>query len=129
MTVLYTAPTAIRVHAWGRSVAEQSRHTLRLLGSVSEPNQPRKLDVVRTSDTAAVIGHLKWQTETGTVAVTPLPGLHVRSPVRDAPFPGSRRGRDGAKQASREGAAELLALAGRGRRSCAICSRERFVKT
>ena len=78
--ILYTAPTAIRAHMkWGPEYAE--RHdlsSLRLLGSVGEPINPEAWIWYREhigGDRCPVVDTW-WQTETGMILITPLPGRH-----------------------------------------------------
>ena len=93
VTVFYTAPTAIRAFMkWGTEwPAKYDMSTLRLLGSVGEPINPEawmwyhehiggsKLPIVDTW----------WQTETGGIMITPLPGLTETKPGScTIPFPG-----------------------------------------
>jgi acetyl-CoA synthetase len=91
--VLYTAPTAIRAHMkWGAEHAE--RHDLsklRLLGSVGEPINPEAWrwyrDVIGGGRTPVV--DTWWQTETGMIMITPLPGVTTTKPgSATRPFPG-----------------------------------------
>jgi acetyl-CoA synthetase len=92
-TVFYTAPTAIRAFMkWGPSwPAKRNLSSLRLLGSVGEPINPE----------AWVWYHLHigggrcpvvdtwWQTETGSILITPLPGITKTKPgSATQPFPG-----------------------------------------
>jgi acetyl-CoA synthetase len=84
VTVLYTAPTAIRTHMkWGPEHAQ--RHdlsTLRLLGTVGEPINPEAWIWYRRyigGDRTPVVDTW-WQTETGMVLITPLPGLTTLKP-------------------------------------------------
>ena len=93
VTILYTAPTAIRAcMKWGvEHVEKHDLSKLRLLGSVGEPINPRawlwyhenvgggRCPVVDTW----------WQTETGAIMITPLPGLTTTKPgSATVPFPG-----------------------------------------
>jgi acetyl-CoA synthetase len=84
VTVLYTAPTAIRAFMkWG--VEWPGKHdlaSLRLLGTVGEPINPEAWIWYHT-----VIGHKRcpivdtwWQTETGGIMITPLPGATPAKP-------------------------------------------------
>jgi acetyl-CoA synthetase len=93
-TILYTAPTAIRTFMkWGSEYAE--RHdltTLRLLGSVGEPINPeawlwyhRHIGGGRCP-----IVDTWWQTETGAIMITPLPGISTMKPgSAGRSFPGT----------------------------------------
>ncbi len=93
VTVFYTAPTAIRAFMkWGPShPAKHDLSTLRLLGTVGEPINPeawmwyhehiggRRCPIVDTW----------WQTETGGIMITPLPGVVTTKPgSATLPFPG-----------------------------------------
>jgi acetyl-CoA synthetase len=91
--ILYTAPTAIRAHMkWGPEYAE--RHdlsSLRLLGSVGEPINPEAWVWYREhigGDRCPVVDTW-WQTETGMILITPLPGVTTTKPgSATKPFPG-----------------------------------------
>ena len=93
VTIFYTAPTAIRAFMkWGAQyVTPYDLSQLRLLGSVGEPINPeawiwyhetigkRRCPIVDTW----------WQTETGGIMITPLPGVTVTKPgSATKPFPG-----------------------------------------
>jgi acetyl-CoA synthetase len=93
VTILYTAPTAIRTFVrWGDEFPNRcDLSSLRLLGTVGEPINPEawvwywktigkgKCPVVDTW----------WQTETGAIMITPLPGVTVTKPgSATIPFPG-----------------------------------------
>jgi acetyl-CoA synthetase len=84
LTILYTAPTAIRAFMrWGDNYVNRHRlDSLRLLGSVGEPINPeawmwyhkmigkKKCPIVDTW----------WQTETGSIMISPLPGVVPTKP-------------------------------------------------
>jgi acetyl-CoA synthetase len=83
-TILYTAPTAIRAFMrWGDDYVKRNRlDSLRLLGSVGEPINPEAWMWYHT-----VVGKRRcpivdtwWQTETGSIMVTPLPGITPTKP-------------------------------------------------
>jgi acetyl-CoA synthetase len=93
VTILYTAPTSIRTFMrWGPEFPERrDLSTLRLLGTVGEPINPEawmwyhqhigggRCPVVDTW----------WQTETGMIMITPLPGMTTLKPgSATKPFPG-----------------------------------------
>ena len=93
VTILYTAPTAIRAFMkWGTEwPARHDLSSLRLLGTVGEPINPeawiwyhenigrRRCPIVDTW----------WQTETGMILITPLPGVTTTRPgSATIPFPG-----------------------------------------
>ncbi len=92
-TILYTAPTAIRAFMkWGTEYPDRcDLSSLRLLGSVGEPINPEAWIWYQE-----VIGKGKcpvvdtwWQTETGAIMVTPLPGITATKPgSATQPFPG-----------------------------------------
>jgi acetyl-CoA synthetase len=93
VTILYTAPTAIRSHMkWGPEHAQ--RHdlsSLRLLGSVGEPINPEAWVWYREhigGDRCPIVDTW-WQTETGMILITPLPGVTTTKPgSATRPFPG-----------------------------------------
>jgi acetyl-CoA synthetase len=84
VSIFYTAPTAIRaIAAQGNEhVTKRSRKSLRLLGSVGEPINPEAwrwyYEVV--GDSRCPIVDTWWQTETGGILITPLPGSHPLKP-------------------------------------------------
>jgi acetyl-CoA synthetase len=84
VTVLYTAPTAIRSHMkWGPEYAQ--RHDLssvRLLGTVGEPINPEAWVWYREhiGGNRVPVVDTWWQTETGMILITPLPGLSTLKP-------------------------------------------------
>jgi acetyl-CoA synthetase len=93
VSVFYTAPTAIRTFIkWGDSWPKKHKLTsLRLLGTVGEPINPEAWMWYR-----GTIGHNNcpivdtwWQTETGMIMITPLPGAIATTPgTATRPFPG-----------------------------------------
>jgi acetyl-CoA synthetase len=84
VTILYTAPTAIRAIAreGEAPVKSRSRKSLRLLGTVGEPINPEVwlwyYNVV--GDGRCPIVDTWWQTETGGILITPLPGAIAQKP-------------------------------------------------
>ncbi len=90
VTIFYTAPTAIRAcMKWG--VAEPQKHdlsSLRLLGSVGEPINPEAWMWYHEfiGGGRCPIVDTWWQTETGGIMISPLPGLTVTKPG-SATFP------------------------------------------
>ncbi len=82
--IFYTAPTALRAiaQAGDEPVKRYSRKSLRVLGSVGEPINPEIWrwyhDVVGDSRCAVV--DTWWQTETGGILITPLPGVTPAKP-------------------------------------------------
>ena len=126
VTTLYTAPTAIRTFMkWGTQYSDaHDLSSLRLLGSVGEPINPEawvwywknigggRCPVVDTW----------WQTETGAIMISPLPGATVAKPGSATfPLPGHRRGHR--ERRGRAGADPRRWLPrahpARGRRCCA----------
>ncbi len=91
--ILYTAPTAIRSHMkWGpEHAAKHDLSCLRLLGTVGEPINPEAWVWYREhigGDETPVVDTW-WQTETGMILITPLPGLTTLKPgSATKPFPG-----------------------------------------
>ncbi|HUJ26099.1 MAG TPA: acetate--CoA ligase [Myxococcales bacterium] len=84
VTILYTAPTAIRAIAreGEEPVKKRSRKSLRLLGTVGEPINPEVwLWYHRVvGDGRCPIVDTWWQTETGGILITPLPGAIDQKP-------------------------------------------------
>ena len=96
VTILYTAPTAIRTFMkWGAEYPE--RHdlsSLRLLGSVGEPINPEAWVWYwhHIGGERCPVVDTWWQTETGAIMISPLPGRHhAEARERDVPAPGHRR--------------------------------------
>ncbi|HET9654048.1 MAG TPA: acetate--CoA ligase [Kineosporiaceae bacterium] len=93
VTQLYTAPTLIRtMMKWGEDIpAKYDLSSLRLLGSVGEPINPEAWIWYRR-----VVGHdltpivdTWWQTETGAIMISPLPGVTTLKPgSAQVPLPG-----------------------------------------
>lgn len=93
VTILYTAPTAIRTFMrWGTSYPEKrDLSSLRLLGTVGEPINPEAwLWFYRhIGKERCPIVDTWWQTETGMIMLTPLPGVTALKPGScTVPFPG-----------------------------------------
>jgi acetyl-CoA synthetase len=78
VNIFYTAPTAIRalMQAGDAPVKKTSRASLRLLGSVGEPINPEAWEWYHrvVGDGRCPIVDTWWQTETGGILITPLPG-------------------------------------------------------
>ena len=76
--IIYTAPTAIRalMQAGDAPVKKTSRASLRLLGTVGEPINPEAWEWYHrvVGDGRCPIVDTWWQTETGGILITPLPG-------------------------------------------------------
>lgn len=91
--ILYTAPTAIRTHMkWGPEHAEKhDLSSLRLLGTVGEPINPEAWVWYREhiGGGSCPVVDTWWQTETGMILITPLPGVTRLKPgSATKPFPG-----------------------------------------
>jgi acetyl-CoA synthetase len=93
VTILYTAPTAIRTFMkWGTDYpAKHDLTSLRLLGSVGEPINPEAWvwyqEFIGGGKTPVV--DTWWQTETGAIAISPLPGITTLKPgSATKPLPG-----------------------------------------
>jgi acetyl-CoA synthetase len=84
VNIFYTAPTAIRaLMAQGNEfVARTSRSSLRILGSVGEPINPEAWEWYYhvVGDGRCPIMDTWWQTETGGIMITPLPGVTALKP-------------------------------------------------
>ncbi|MBV1842813.1 MULTISPECIES: acetate--CoA ligase [Photobacterium] len=84
VNILYTAPTAIRaLMAKGdEAIAGTKRTSLRIMGSVGEPINPEAWEwYYRTiGDSRCPIVDTWWQTETGGILITPLPGATALKP-------------------------------------------------
>jgi len=93
VSIYYTAPTLIRTFMkWGAEIpAKYSLNSLRILGSVGEPINPEAWTWYRRH-----VGHdhcpivdTWWQTETGAIMISPLPGVTATKPGSAmAPIPG-----------------------------------------
>ncbi|AHG91733.1 Acetyl-coenzyme A synthetase [Gemmatirosa kalamazoonensis] len=93
VTIFYTAPTAIRAFMkWGTEFpARRDLSRLRLLGSVGEPINPEAWMWYHEhiGGGRCPIVDTWWQTETGAIMITPLPGVTATKPgSATVPFPG-----------------------------------------
>jgi acetyl-CoA synthetase len=92
-TIFYTAPTAIRACIkWGAELpARYDLGSLRLLGTVGEPINPKAwlwYHKVVGGERCPIVDTW-WQTETGAIMITPLPGITETKPgSATTPFPG-----------------------------------------
>ncbi|GGO69695.1 acetate--CoA ligase [Nonomuraea cavernae] len=93
VSILYTAPTAIRTFMkWGDDIpAKFDMSSLRVLGSVGEPINPEAYVWYRHNiggDRCPVVDTW-WQTETGAIMISPLPGItHGKPGAAMRPLPG-----------------------------------------
>ncbi|MDH3308716.1 MAG: acetate--CoA ligase, partial [Acidimicrobiia bacterium] len=93
VTIFYTAPTAIRAFMkWGDEYpARHDLSSLRLLGTVGEPINPEAWMWYQENigGESCPIVDTWWQTETGAIMITPLPGVTATKPgSATRPFPG-----------------------------------------
>ena len=93
VTIFYTAPTAIRAFMkWGTAwPGRRNMSTLRLLGSVGEPINPEAWVwyYKHIGGERCPIVDTWWQTETGMIMITPIPGITPLKPgSATKPFPG-----------------------------------------
>ena len=93
VSILYTAPTAIRTFMkWGADIpAKYDMSSIRVLGSVGEPINPEAWLWYRKhigGDSAPIVDTW-WQTETGAIMISPLPGVTTLEPgSAQRPIPG-----------------------------------------
>lgn len=115
VTIFYTAPTAIRAFMkWGADlVAPYDLSRLRLLGSVGEPINPEAwmwYHKVIGKERCPIVDTW-WQTETGSIMITPLPGVTATKPgSATQPFPGISTALLDADGTERETGGGLLAI-------------------
>jgi acetyl-CoA synthetase len=93
VTIYYTAPTLIRMFMkWGREIPDaHDLSSLRLLGSVGEPINPEAWRWYRDAfgGNRTPIVDTWWQTETGAIMISPLPGVTAAKPGSAmTPLPG-----------------------------------------
>ncbi len=93
VTIYYTAPTLIRMFMkWGREIPDShDLSSLRLLGSVGEPINPEAWRWYRDAfgGNRTPIVDTWWQTETGAIMISPLPGVTAAKPGSAmSPLPG-----------------------------------------
>ncbi|MEU6739830.1 acetate--CoA ligase [Streptosporangium sandarakinum] len=93
VTILYTAPTAIRTFMkWGDDIpAKYDMSSLRILGSVGEPINPEAYVWYREhiGGERCPVVDTWWQTETGGIMISPLPGVTAAKPgAAMRPLPG-----------------------------------------
>ena len=109
VTIFYTAPTAIRAFMkWGTDwPAKRDMSSLRLLGSVGEPINPEAWVWYHRyiGGERCPVVDTWWQTETGAIMITPLPGITTTKPgSATRPFPGVKAEIKNDKGESLEGA-------------------------
>ncbi len=137
VNIFYTAPTAIRalMRDGDGPVKSTSRSSLRLLGTVGEPINPEAwgwyYDVV--GDKRCPIVDTWWQTETGGILITPLPGATALKPgSASKPFFGIQLGLVDDKGEALEGATSgnlVILDSWPGQMRTLYGDQERFVQT
>ena len=137
VNIFYTAPTAIRalMQKGEAIVGKTSRASLRLLGSVGEPINPEAWEWYHrvVGDNRCPIVDTWWQTETGGILITPLPGAIAQKPgSATKPFFGVQPQIVDAEGKSLEGACEgnlVLTDSWPGQMRTVYGDHERFVQT
>ena len=125
VTIFYTAPTAIRAFMrWGTDwPSNRDLSSLRLLGSVGEPINPEAWVWYHRyiGGERCPVVDTWWQTETGAIMITPLPGTVTTKPgSATRAFPGIKAEIKNEKgETLRARAAACWRSRGRGRRCCA----------
>jgi acetyl-CoA synthetase len=137
VNIFYTAPTAIRalMGAGEAPVARTSRKSLKLLGTVGEPINPEAWEWYYrvVGDERCPIVDTWWQTETGGILITPLPGATKLKPgSATRPFFGIKPALVDDKGAILEGAASgnlVLLDSWPGQMRTVYGDHDRFVQT
>jgi acetyl-CoA synthetase len=137
VNIFYTAPTAIRslMQAGEEPVRRTSRKTLRLLGSVGEPINPEAWEWYYrvVGDSRCPVVDTWWQTETGGILISPLPGATKLKPgSATRPFFGAQPQVVDAEGKVLEGACEgnlVLADSWPGQMRTVYGDHERFIQT
>jgi acetyl-CoA synthetase len=137
VNTFYTAPTAIRslMGAGEAPVKKTSRASLRLLGSVGEPINPEAWEWYYrvVGDARCPIVDTWWQTETGGILITPLPGAIAQKPgSATRPFFGVKPEIVDAEGKVLEGACEgnlVIADSWPGQMRTVFGDHDRFVQT
>ncbi|WP_112661822.1 acetate--CoA ligase [Microvirga flavescens] len=137
VNIFYTAPTAIRslMQAGEEPVKKTSRKSLRLLGSVGEPINPEAWEWYYrvVGDNRCPVVDTWWQTETGGILITPLPGATKLKPgSATRPFFGVKPQVVDADGKVLEGAAEgnlVIADSWPGQMRTVYGDHERFIQT
>jgi acetyl-CoA synthetase len=137
VTIFYTAPTAIRalMREGDEPVKRHSRSSLRLLGTVGEPINPEAWEWYHqvVGEGRCPIVDTWWQTETGGILISPLPGATDLKPgSATKPLPGIRALLVDAEHRVLEGAASgnlCLAASWPGQMRTVWGDHERFFQT
>jgi acetyl-CoA synthetase len=137
VTIFYTAPTAIRalMREGEEPVKHWSRKSLRLLGSVGEPINPEAWEWYHrvVGDGRCPVVDTWWQTETGGILITPLPGAIDQKPgSATLPFFGVRPAIVGNEGETLEGECEgnlVLTDSWPGQMRTVFGDHQRFIET
>ncbi len=137
VNIFYTAPTAIRalMREGDEPVKKTSRQSLRLLGSVGEPINPEAWEWYYhvVGDGRCPIVDTWWQTETGGILITPLPGaIELKPGSASKPFFGIKPALVDGEGGFLEGAAEgnlIITDSWPGQMRTIYGDHERFVET
>ena len=137
VNIFYTAPTAIRalMAAGDEPVKKTSRKSLRLMGSVGEPINPEAWEWYyhTVGDARCPIVDTWWQTETGGILITPLPGAIALKPgSATLPFFGIRPALVDANGKEIEGAASgnlVISFPWPGQMRTVYGDHQRFIDT
>jgi acetyl-CoA synthetase len=137
VTIFYTAPTAIRalMREGDAPVKATSRASLRLLGTVGEPINPEAWEWYHrvVGDGRCPIVDTWWQTETGGILISPLPGATaLKAGSATLPLPGVRPALVDAEGRILEGAADgnlVLLDSWPGQMRTLYGDHERFIAT
>ncbi|MBI2498697.1 acetate--CoA ligase [Candidatus Woesearchaeota archaeon] len=137
VTIFYTAPTAIRALAkFGEEpVNKHNIKSLRLLGTVGEPINPEAWMwyYKNIGKEKCPIVDTWWQTETGGILITPLPGAFTLKPSSaNKPFPGIEPAifkEDGTEAAPNEGGYLVIKKPWPGQMRTVYGDHQRFVET
>ena len=134
--IFYTAPTAIRalMRDGDEPVKRSARTSLRILGSVGEPINPEAWHWYHTvvGDSRCPIVDSWWQTETGGILISPVPGMVLKPGSATLPMPGVQPLLVDANGAQMEGAADgylCIADSWPGQMRTVFGDHDRFVKT
>ncbi len=137
VNICYTAPTAIRalMRDGDEPVKQTSRMSLRLLGTVGEPINPEAWEWYYhvVGEGRCPIVDTWWQTETGGIMITPLPGATPLKPGSASfPLPGIKLGIVDAEGNTLDGAAEgqlIITASWPGQMRTIYGDHQRFVET
>jgi acetyl-CoA synthetase len=137
VTLFYTAPTAIRalMREGEAPVKKASRASLRLLGTVGEPINPEAWEWYYrvVGDERCPIVDTWWQTETGGILITPLPGaIDAKPGSATLPFFGIRPAIVDANGEVQQGATEgnlLITTSWPGQMRTVYGDHQRFIET